>query len=100
MLSGIRGEARPAAGFVLDRLRIPAAKKRTLEFHRVHVVVGDVSVELPSGDTFVLPGVLGMNLLLPSASGLGQGDITAVAKGPFKRIWIDGPRHTLSLDLP
>ena len=89
-----------ARGFVIERLRIQAAKSRTLEFHGVHVVVRDVGIELPDGKKFVLPGVLGMNLLLPSASGLSQGDIAGVAEAPFQRIWIDGPRHTLSLDLP
>ncbi|MHC4129259.1 MAG: aspartyl protease family protein [Planctomycetota bacterium] len=100
MLGGIGGDIKRADGFVIERLRIQAARSRALEFHRVHVVVRDVGIELPGEDRFVLQGVLGMNLLLPSASGLSQGNITDVAKAPFKRIWIDGPRHTLSLDLP
>ncbi|MHC4217459.1 MAG: aspartyl protease family protein [Planctomycetota bacterium] len=100
VLSGIRGESRPALGFVLERVRIPAASKRTLEFQGVHVIVGDVGIELPDGDRFVLQGVLGMNLLLPSVTGLGRGDITSERAAPFRRVWIDGPRHTLSLDLP
>lgn len=100
MLGGIRGGVRQADGFVIDRPRIPAARSRALEFRGVHVVVGDIGMERSKGDTLVLQGVLGMNLLLPSVSGLGRGDITDVAAAPFKRVWIDGPRHTLSLDLP
>jgi hypothetical protein len=100
MLGGIGGDIQRADGFVIERLRIGAARSRTLEFHRAHVIVRDVGIELPDGKKFVLQGVLGMNLLLPSASGLGQGDLSGLREAPFKRIWIDGPRHTLSLDLP
>ncbi|MHC5014378.1 MAG: hypothetical protein ACYTGY_14160 [Planctomycetota bacterium] len=100
MLGGIGGDLQRADGFIIERLKIKAAKARTLEFHRAHVVVRDVGIELPDGQRFVLQGVLGMNLLLPSASGLGQGDLSGVREAPFQRIWVDGPRHTLSLDLP
>jgi hypothetical protein len=100
MLGGIGGDIQRADGFVIERLRVQAARSRTLEFHRAHVVVRDVGIELPDGKKFVLQGVLGMNLLLPSASGLGQGDLSGLCGAPFKRIWVDGPRHTLSLDLP
>jgi hypothetical protein len=100
VVGGIGGDVKPAPGYVLDRVRVGALRKRSLEFHGVHVVVRDVGIELPDGKRFVLHGVLGMNLLLPSASGLSSGDVTAVAPAPFRRVWIDGPRHMLSLDLP
>jgi hypothetical protein len=100
MLGGIGGDIQRAEGFIIERLRIQGAKARALEFHRAHVVVRDIGIELPGGETFVLQGVLGMNLLLPSASGLGQGDLSGLCEAPFQRIWVDGPRHTLSLDLP
>jgi hypothetical protein len=100
MLGGIGGGLQRADGFIIERLKIKAARSRTLEFHRAHVVVRDVGIELPDGQMFVLQGVLGMNLLLPSASGLGEGDLSGLREAPFRRIWIDGPRHTLSLDLP
>jgi hypothetical protein len=100
MLGGIGGDIQRADGFIIERLKIKAARSRTLEFHRAHVVVRDVGIELPDGKMFVLQGVLGMNLLLPSASGLGQGDLSGLREAPFRRIWVDGPRHTLSLDLP
>jgi hypothetical protein len=100
MLGGIGGGVQRADGFVIERLRVQAARSRTLEFHGAHVVVRDVGIELPDGKKFVLQGVLGMNLLLPSASGLGQGDLSGLREAPFRRIWVDGPRHMLSLDLP
>jgi hypothetical protein len=100
MLGGIGGDVKPLPGFVLARVRLEASKKRALEFRGAHVVVRDVGIELPDGKRFVLQGVLGMNLLLPSASGLSTGEVSAVARAPFRRVWIDGPRHTLSLDLP
>ena len=99
MLGGVAGQIRPAPGFVIDRLRVPTKRGRVLEYHRVRVVVGDVAIERPDGTTFVLDGIFGMNLLLASASGMTTGLPTDIANAPFSRVWIDGPRGELSLEL-
>lgn len=95
------GGVKSAPGYVIDSLkvktRVPSGK--TLEFRGVHVVVRDISTTLDDGREITLDGVLGMNLLLPSASGLASGKPEKMSDGPFDRVWIDGVRNTLSLTL-
>jgi len=96
-LGGVGGAVRTDPGFIVDRIVIAAKSRRFVEFRRVHVVVRDVTIER-KGVRTTLDGILGMNLLLPSASGLADGMPTAVADAPFARIWIDGPRRRLALE--
>lgn len=96
-LGGIGGQITPAPGFRIDVLRIKAADGRIIEYHNAHVLIKDVSTKQDSGETVTLDGVLGMNLLLPTVSGLGMGLPSDVADGPFQCIWIDGPRARLLL---
>lgn len=96
-LGGLGGDVKPADGFIIDAVRIKARGGKTLEFRNARVVVQDVGTKLHDGREVILDGVLGMNLLLPSASGLAAGLPTKIDDGAFERIWIDGPRATLSL---
>jgi len=93
------GTVRSAPGYVIDGLRIKARNDRLLELRRVHIIVRDISTTLDDGRTITLDGVLGMNLLLPSASGVTDGVPDKLSDGPFDRIWIDGGRNTLGLTL-
>ena len=100
-LGGIGGEGdgvKPADGYIIDSITIKARDGKTLEFRNVHIVVKDVGTKLDDGREVILDGVLGMNLLLPSASGLGKGLPTKIDDGPFERIWIDGPRAMVILE--
>ncbi len=96
-MGGIRGSLKEDAGFIVDRLRVPADHERTLEFRNVRVLVRDIGIQLGPDRIVVLDGVFGMNLLLPSASGLADGVPDEVADSAFKRIWIDGHRRNLAL---
>ena len=97
VMGGIRGSLKEDAGFIVDRLRVPADHERTLEFRNVRVLVRDIGIQLGADRIVVLDGVFGMNLLLPSATGLADGVPDEVADSPFKRIWIDGRRRNLAL---
>jgi hypothetical protein len=99
-LGGVGGAIELDPGFVIDRLEVPARSKRRLVFRDAHVVVRDVSIVLDDGRHVTLAGVFGLNLLLPSASGLASGMPTAVSPPPFERIWIDGPRRRMVLERP
>ena len=99
-LGGAGGKMTNAPGFRIDRLRIPTARGRTIEYRDVHVLVHDVGVTLDNGERVVLDGIFGTNLLLPTVSlGGGLGLPTGSAAGPYEHIWIDGPRGRLLLDL-
>ena len=93
------GTVRSAPGYVIDGLRVKARNDRLLEFRRVHIIVRDISTTLDDGRTITLDGVLGMNLLPPSASGVTDGVPDKLSDGPFERIWIDGGRNKLGLTL-
>ncbi len=98
-LSGISGQTEVVNGYVIDHLFVVAARGKTLEFRNVSVAVKDIGIMLDDGTYHILDGIFGMNLLFPSASGLAGGMPTDVGGGPFKTIWIDGPRQQLGLKL-
>ncbi len=97
-VTGISGTPREHPGFVVDRVRVPADRSRTIEYRRVHVIVRDVLVRLDDGRDVTLDGVFGMNLLLASAAGLHDGVPDKVADAPFKRVWIDGRGRRMILE--
>jgi len=97
-ITGISGGATQVDGFVLDQLIIPARGGRRIVYRNAHVIVHDVSIVLDDGSTVTLDGVFGLNLLLPTISGMATGLPTGVAPSPYKRIWIDGPGATLELE--
>ena len=53
------------------------------------IVVHDVSTKDAAGDTITLDGILGMNLLLPSGSGMTMLGASKQLPGPFERVVID-----------
>src|SRR6185436_19725287 len=69
-IGGIGGGHSSLPGFRLDRLSLTTEDGRTLVFPDPAVVVHDVSTVLADGTKFTLDGILGMNLLLPSGSGM------------------------------
>lgn len=96
-IGGISGQTKNPPGFTLRRLIVPAVGV-DLEFRDVAVLVYDVRIEMDDGTEVVLDGILGMNLLLPSVSGLSKGLPTVGSEPPFRRVWIDGPRSYLLLE--
>ncbi len=96
-IGGIEGQAASVSGYVIDRLILPAAGGRRVEFRDVHVLVHDVSAELDGGEVVTLDGVLGTNVMFTSVSGVAMGMPSGAAKAPFERVWIDGPRRAMVL---
>jgi hypothetical protein len=88
-------------GYIIDKLTINGRGGKSLEYRHVCVVVQNVGSRIIDGRRetreVILDGVLGMNLLLPSASGMANGMPTKVSEAPFARIVIDGPRGVLGL---
>jgi hypothetical protein len=97
-ITGISGGATQADGFVLDRLVVPVRGGNEIVYRNAHVIVHDISIVLDDGSAVTLDGVFGLNLLLPTISGMATGLPTGVAPGPYKNIWIDGPGATLELE--
>jgi hypothetical protein len=98
-LGGIGGSVKPVPGYRIDRLVIPAANGKTLEYQGLYVLVTDVSVVLDDGQVITLDGVLGTNLWFPTVSGLRTGLPTAMSPSPWEVMWIDGPGGRLLLKL-
>lgn len=88
-VGGIGGGHTSLPGFRLDRLTVPADDDRALVFARPAVVVHDVTTTMPDGAQRTLDGVLGMNLLLPSGTGMTMLGATQQLPSPFARIVID-----------
>jgi hypothetical protein len=88
-VGGVGGGHHTLPGFRLDRLALEAIDGRTLVFPDPAIVVHDVSTKDADGDTITLDGILGMNLLLPSGSGMTMLGATRQLPGPFERVVID-----------
>ena len=98
-VGGIGGGHEALDGYRVERLEIPAADGRALVFEDAAVVVRDVTLVGDDGGKRTLDGVLGMNLLLPSGSGLGALGFASEQPGPFALVVIDGPAARLGLEL-
>ncbi|MCC6681492.1 MAG: retropepsin-like domain-containing protein [Phycisphaeraceae bacterium] len=98
-IGGIEGNVSSPSGYVLDKLRVRTADGTVLEWHDVCVLVHDIGTTLDDGSEVVLDGVFGMNLLLPSMSGLGLGFPTSMNEGPVRRFWIDLPGRRLMIEM-
>ncbi|MFG0330228.1 MAG: hypothetical protein ACF8PN_10055 [Phycisphaerales bacterium] len=98
-IGGVSGQAETLSGFVIDRLRIPTKDRRVVEFRDAHVLVKDIGIKLDDGSYKVLDGVFGLNLLMPSVSGISAGWPSDMTAGPFERIWVNMPGRTLELEL-
>jgi hypothetical protein len=88
-IGGVGGGHQTLPGFRLDQLTIATTDGRTLVFPSPAVVVHDVSTEGADGTTLTLDGILGMNLLLPSGSGMTMLGASRQLPGPFERVVID-----------
>lgn len=98
-VGGVGGGHHDLPGFRLDRLVVAASDGRRLVFPEPAVVVHDVSTVRADGTKVTLDGILGMNLLLPSGSGLTTLAAAAPLPGPFARVVIDVPGDRLGLAL-
>jgi hypothetical protein len=96
-VGGVGGGHRSLPGFRLDRLVLTASDGRRLVFPEPAVVVHDVSTVRADGTKVTLDGVLGMNLLLPSGSGMTMLGAREQSAGPFDRVVIDVPNERLGL---
>jgi hypothetical protein len=98
-LGGIGGKVEPTPGFRVEKLVIPGADGKSLEYRRVYVMVSDVSTKLDSGETVTLDGILGTALWFPTVAGVASGFPTDAAPSAFTTVWIDGPGGKLMLKL-
>lgn len=98
-VGGVGGGHHNLPGFRLDQLAIETTDGRTLVFPDPAVVVHDVRTKNDDGDVITLDGILGMNLLLPSGSGMTMLGATRQLPGPFERVVIDVPGKRLGVRL-
>lgn len=98
-VGGVGGGSSDLPGFRLDRLTLTADDGRRLVFPDAAVVVHDVTTKRADGTTVTLDGVLGMNLLLPSGSGITMLGAATELPSPFARIVIDVARDRLGFRL-
>jgi hypothetical protein len=98
-IGGIGGGSRNLPGFRLDRLEVDADGGRTLVFPDPAVVVHDVSTVRADGTKVTLDGILGMNLLLPSGTGMTMLGASAQLAGPFERVVIDVEHERMGFEL-
>jgi hypothetical protein len=96
-VGGIGGGSTSLSGFRLERLELATDDGPTLVFPDAAVVVHDVTTQRADGSTVTLDGVLGMNLLLPSGSGMTTLGAGATRPSPFARIVIDVPGERLGV---
>jgi hypothetical protein len=94
-VGGIGGGSTSLAGFRLERLELAADDGPTLVFPDAAVVVHDITTTRADGTPVTLDGVLGMNLLLPSGSGMTMLGAGTTRPSPFARIVIDVPGKRL-----
>ncbi len=98
-IGGIGGGSTSLPGFRLDRLELRADRGRTLVFPDAAVVVHDITTTRADGTTVTLDGLLGMNLLLPSGSGLTMLGGGSQRPSPFARVVIDAAGARLGFAL-
>ncbi|MCC6850375.1 MAG: retropepsin-like domain-containing protein [Deltaproteobacteria bacterium] len=98
-VGGIGGGHTSLPGFRLDRLTIAADGDRALVFERPAVVVHDVTTTRADGAKVTLDGILGMNLLLPSGTGLTMLGAARQLPSRFARIVIDARGERLGVKL-
>jgi hypothetical protein len=98
-IGGIGGGHEALPGYRLDALAIPADRDRTLVFPHAAVVVRDVTTIRADGTEVTLDGILGMNLLLPSGSGMTMLGAAEQLPGAFRRVVVDVAGKRLGLTL-
>jgi hypothetical protein len=98
-IGGIGGGHQALPGFRLDRLELGADGDRTLVFPDPAVVVHDISTVRADGTKVTLDGILGMNLLLPSGTGMTLLGASEQLPAPFERVVIDVAHERLGFAL-
>ncbi len=98
-VGGVGGGHSNLPGFRLDRLALETTEGRRLVFPDAAVVVHDVSTKRPDGTTLTLDGILGMNLLLPSGTGMTMLGAAEQLPSPFARVVVDVAGARLGLAL-
>jgi hypothetical protein len=98
-IGGIGGGHQSLPGFRLDRLELAASGGRTLVFPAPAVVVHDITTVRADGTKVTLDGVLGMNLLLPSGTGMTMLGPAEQLPAPFARVVIDVAGERLGFGL-
>ena len=98
-IGGIGGGHASLPGFRLDRLELAADGDRTLVFPHAAIVVHDISTVRADGTTTTLDGILGMNLLLPSGTGMTLLGASEQLPAPFARVVIDVAHERVGVTL-
>lgn len=96
-IGGISGAQKSLPGFYIDRIEIDADDGTTIVVERPAVLVHDVTTKTDDGREHRLDGILGMNILSGSGSGMMMAGFAKTYASAFDRIVIDGPRARLGL---
>jgi hypothetical protein len=96
-VGGISGAERSLPGFRLDRLELAAADGRTIVVEDPAVLVHDVVTTTDDGVEHRLDGILGMNVLASSGSGMTLAGFARTYAPAFARVVIDVPGRRLGL---
>jgi hypothetical protein len=100
-IGGIGG-SKTVHGFFVDVLDLPVSAGEPIRYRKVPFLVNDITVtDDKTKETFTLDGVLGMNMLVASASISGglSADIGDINDGPFDFVVVDNAGKTLRLTL-
>ncbi len=96
-IGGISGTQKNLPGFYVDRIEIDADDGTTIVVEHPAVLVHDVTTKTDDGREHRLDGILGMNVLSGSGSGLTLTGFAKTHASAFDRVVIDGPRARLGL---
>jgi hypothetical protein len=96
-VGGISGGQKSLPGFQIDAIELTAESGTTVVLERPWVLVHDVVTTTNDGDEVRLDGILGMNVLGGSGSGMMMTGFAETYAAPFRRVVIDAPRSRLGL---
>jgi hypothetical protein len=96
-VGGIGGGQRPLPGFRIDRLELDAEDGTTLVIDEPSILVHDVVATDDGGTAHRLDGILGMNVLGVSGSGMSIAGFSRTYAAAFERVVIDAPRRRLGV---
>lgn len=96
-IGGISGAQQALPGFRLERLELDAEDGTTIVVERPAVLVHDIVTTTDDGVEHRLDGILGMNVLAGSGSGMTLAGFAETHAPAFERVVIDGPRSRLGL---
>ncbi len=96
-VGGVGGGSSSLPGYRLDEIALTTDDGRRILFPHPAVVVHDIRTTDADGRTVTLDGVLGMNLLLPSGSGMTMLGAATQLPPPFERVVVDVPKERMGL---